>query len=73
MTAYVPLYIYFCLKGVEGLYPVLLDMINSIPMCYSLIMKLEYLQQVAKHNVSLPPQSQGNAHVVRIHCIIIAL
>jgi len=36
-------------------------------------MKLEYLWQVGKHNVPLPPQSQGNAHVVRIHRIIIAL
>ena len=42
-------------------------------MCHSLLMKLEYLHQVAKHNVPLPSQSQGNAHVVRIHCIIIAL
>ena len=40
---------------------------------HSLIMKLEYLQQVSKHNVPLPSQSQGDAHVVRIHCIIIAL
>ena len=36
-------------------------------------MELEYLRQVSKDDVPLPPQSQGNAHVVRIHRIIVAL
>ena len=68
MTAYmhVPLY-----TVVSSVYHWMYDKYKCA--MHSPIMKLEYLQQVAKHDVPLPPQSQGNAHVVWIHCIIIAL
>ena len=39
----------------------------------SLIMELEYLRQVAKHDVPLPSQPQGNAQIIGIHLVIVAL
>jgi len=40
---------------------------------HSLIMELEYIQQVAEHNAPLPSQSQGNTQVFGVHLVIVAL
>lgn len=40
---------------------------------HSLIMELEYIQQVAEHDVPLPSQSQGNTQVFGVHLVVVAL